>query len=121
MAADSAVANLAGSCDQVEAGVCPVSTFVNVMSDPRGTGKIGTPTGPSGPVAEGAIVRLLVGQAYGFIALRDGREVFFHRADLKDQTTFNVLQVGDVVAFELIDDRISGARAIHVVRSRSRA
>ena len=46
---------------------------------------------------------------------------FFHRADLKDPTIFNLLQVGDVVAFELIDDRISGARAIHVVRSGLRA
>jgi len=35
--------------------------------------------------------------------------------------TFNALQVGDVVSCELIDDRISGARAIHVVRSGSRA
>ena len=47
--------------------------------------------------------------------------MFFHRADLKDPATFNLLQVGDPVAFELIDDRISGARAIRVVRSKSRA
>ena len=86
------------------------------MSEHRGTAKIGPPIGPSGPVARGAIVRLLVGQMYGFIALKNGREVFFHRADLKDPTTFNVLQVGDVVRFELIDDRISGARAIRVAR-----
>ena len=91
------------------------------MSEHRGTGKIGRPTEPAGPASQGTVVRLLVGQAYGFIALRDGREVFFHRADLKDSTTFNRLQVGDVVAFELIDDRISGARAVHVVQSRSRA
>ncbi len=91
------------------------------MSEHRGTGKIGRPIGPAGPVSQGTVVRLLVGQAYGFIALRDGREVFFHRADLKDPTTFNVLQVGDAVSFELIDDRISGARATHLVRSGSRA
>ena len=89
------------------------------MSEHRGTVRAGPPTGLTGPVARGAIGRLLVGQMYGFIALRNGREVFFHRADLKDPTTFNVLQVGDVVRFELIDDRISGARAIRVVRLRS--
>ena len=91
------------------------------MTEHRSTGKIGRPTGPAGPASQGTVVRLLVGQSYGFIALRDGREVFFHRADLKDPATFNLLQVGDIVTFELIDDRISGARAIHVVRSRSKA
>jgi len=77
-------------------------------------GKIGQPKDPAGTSATGKITRLFVGQAYGYIRLRNGLQVFFHRADLKDVSTFNRLQVGDVVVFELIDDAVSGARAIHV-------
>jgi len=75
------------------------------------------PTTPSGAVREtGAILRLVFGQSHGFIRLRDRREVFFHRSDMRDDTTFNSLQIGDVVAFDLIPDTISGPRAIGVTR-----
>ena len=77
------------------------------------------PNEPVGVAATGRITRLFVGQLYGFIRVRNGREVFFHRSDLKDVSTFNTLQVGDVVTFELIDDRVSGARAVRVARSSS--
>ena len=33
-------------------------------------------------------------RAYGFIRVRNGRAIFFHRADLRDATTFNTQQVG---------------------------
>jgi cold shock CspA family protein len=65
-------------------------------------------------VATGRITRLFVGQVYGYIRVRNGREVFFHRADLRDVATFNKLRVGDVVTFSLIDDPVSGARAVGV-------
>jgi hypothetical protein len=48
--------------------------------------------------------------------LRDRREVFFHRADLHDDTPFNSLQIGELVVFELIVDAISGPRAVQVTR-----
>jgi cold shock CspA family protein len=60
---------------------------------------------------------MLVGQGHGQIRRRDGQTIFFHRADLKEGTSFNDLQVGDLVAFELLDDRVSGPRALRVCRS----
>jgi cold shock CspA family protein len=64
----------------------------------------------------GRIVSILVGQCHGFIRLPDAREVFFHRADLEEGTAFNDLEIGDAVAFELLDDTVSGARALRVTR-----
>lgn len=75
----------------------------------------GRPDGLAGPVATGRITRLFVGQVYGYIRVRNnGREVFFHRADLQDVASFNRLRVGDLVTFSLIDDPVSGARAVRV-------
>jgi len=73
----------------------------------------------AGARTRGTIIRIAVGQSYGFIRLRDRREVFFHRADLQDDTSFNSLQIGELVAFELIVDAISGPRAIQVTRHKS--
>lgn len=78
------------------------------------------PSNPGGIPSIGTIVRLLIGQSYGFIRVRKGRTIFFHRADLRDAATFNSLQVGDLVAFELIDDQLSGARATRVAPARRR-
>jgi cold shock CspA family protein len=80
-----------------------------------------TPTGPSRPrgvVCDGRIVKLFVGQAYGFIRLGDQRDVFFHRADVCDGLSINDFAVGDFVTFELLDDSVSGARALQVRRRR---
>ena len=82
------------------------------------TGRAKGPPIPTGGVsAKGTIIRLVIGQSHGFIRVRDGREVFFHRADMRDDTSFNTLQVGDRVVFELIADAVSGPRAIQVARS----
>jgi cold shock CspA family protein len=80
--------------------------------------RVGTPV-PERPGAKvlGHVTRLRVGQGFGFIRLRDGREIYFHRADVQ-QATFNSLRVGDAVRFELLDDRISGPRALQVDRQR---
>jgi len=85
---------------------------------PRQSGKLDRPNAPASTPSTGRIARLLVGQAYGFIRVRNGRAIFFHRADLRDASTFNTLQVGDLVAFELVDDQLSGARAIRVAPAR---
>ena len=71
---------------------------------------------PQRVLTSGQIARLLIGQAYGFIRLADGREVYFHRADMGEGRSFNSLRVGDSVTFELFDDRVSGARALQVRR-----
>jgi cold shock CspA family protein len=64
----------------------------------------------------GRIARLLVGQGHGFIRLRDDREIFFHRSDVREGTSFNDFAVNDPVTFELIEDDVSGARALRVTR-----
>ena len=73
-----------------------------------------------GKAATGRIVRLFVGQGHGFIRLADDREVFFHRADIREGTTIMDLGVGDAVTFELLEDTVSGARAVQVARRRRR-
>jgi cold shock CspA family protein len=67
-----------------------------------------------GIVGAGRIVKLMVGQSHGFIRLADGRDIFFHRADVNEGVGFNTLRVGDPVTFELLEDPVSGARATRV-------
>lgn len=75
------------------------------------------PAGARGAASRGRIIKLMIGQAYGFIRLTDHREVFFHRNDLEEGTAFNDLTVGDPVTFALVEDPISGARAQNVHRT----
>jgi cold shock CspA family protein len=86
----------------------------------RSTSLRSRPTAPHGTARTGRIVRILTGQCHGFIRLRDDRDVFFHRGDVEEGTEFNDLRVGQVVVFELIDDAVSGARALRVMRTRPR-
>jgi cold shock CspA family protein len=72
------------------------------------------PIEPRGTVATGRITKLAIGQGHGFIRLNSGREVFFHRADVHEGVSFNRLNVGDRVTFELFEDVVSGARAVRV-------
>src|SRR5438067_1316570 len=103
------------------AEVSPAAADSAVVPNPAGktvgvtSGKVGRPKEPVGTAAVGRIARLQIGQSYGFIRA-NAREVFFHRADLAEDTTFNTLQVGDVVTFNLIEDAVSGARAMRVIR-----
>jgi cold shock CspA family protein len=71
-----------------------------------------------GAASTGRIVKLLIGQSYGFIRLANGREIYFHRSDLEDATTFNDFAIGDAVSFELLEDAVSGARALRVKQHR---
>ncbi len=73
-----------------------------------------------GTVARGRITKLAVGQGHGFIRASNDREIFFHRADVQEGVSFNELQVGDQVTFELLEDAVSGARAIRVKQRRGR-
>ena len=76
------------------------------------------PAEQRGVVTHGRIVKLLVGQGHGFIRATNNREVFFHRSDVREGTSFNDFAVGDDVTFELLEDRISGARALRLERGR---
>lgn len=59
---------------------------------------------------------LVLGQGHGFIRLADRRSVFFHRSDLQEGTRFGDLTLGEILTFELLDDPISGPRALRVER-----
>jgi cold shock CspA family protein len=65
-------------------------------------------------------VTLFIGQGHGFIRLASGREIFFHRSDMREGTSFNALAVGEHVRFELLEDPVSGPRALCVELRRSR-
>ena len=65
-------------------------------------------------MSTGRIVTLFIGQGRGFIRLADDRDVFFHRSDVREGTSFNAFAVGDTVKFELLEDHVSGPRAAHV-------
>jgi len=62
----------------------------------------------------GRIVTLWTGQGHGVIRTDQYREIFFHRGDVDEGTQFNDLRIGDTVAFELLDDKVSGARALRL-------
>jgi cold shock CspA family protein len=76
------------------------------------------PSEPRTIRAVGQISKLLLGQGHGFIRLPNNREIFFHRADVREGTSFSDLSVGDWVVFELFEDHISGARALQVRRQK---
>ena len=64
----------------------------------------------------GRIVTLFIGQGHGFIRLASDRHVFFHRSDVREGTAFNDFAVGDIVRFDLLEDHVSGPRALQVAR-----
>ena len=70
-------------------------------------------------MAAGRISKLMFGQGHGYIRV-NGRDVYFHRADLHESVSFNDLAVDDAVTFELLDDAVSGARALQVKRKSQR-
>jgi hypothetical protein len=64
----------------------------------------------------GRIVKLFIGQGHGFIRRSNDSEIYFHRSDVLNGTSINDFTIGDVVAFERLDDIVSGARALRVRR-----
>ncbi|HEY1341504.1 MAG TPA: cold shock domain-containing protein [Bryobacteraceae bacterium] len=71
-----------------------------------------------GVASTGCIAGLRTGQGHGFIRIASGREIYLHRSDLDKDTSFNDFAVGQTVTFELLEDRVSGARALRVKRRR---
>jgi cold shock CspA family protein len=72
-----------------------------------------------GTPSSGRIVTLMLGHGQGFIRLTNRRQVFFHRSDLCEGTSFHDLAVGNRVRFELLEDAVSGPRALRVERIRA--
>ena len=73
-----------------------------------------------GVADSGHVVKLFVGQGHGVIRLANGREIYFHRADIEEGTSINDLSLNDAVTFERLDDVVSGARALRVARRSGR-
>ena len=93
--------------------------FHGVMSKRPPAARARVTAGPldlRGTPVVGRIAKLFVGQGHGYIRIANEREVFFHRADVKEGTSFNELRLGDAVTFELFEDAVSGARALRVAR-----
>ena len=65
----------------------------------------------AGMATKGRIKLLVRGQGSGIISAPRGN-VFFHKTDVDGK--FWDLSVGDSVVFELLEDSISGPRALHV-------
>jgi cold shock CspA family protein len=61
----------------------------------------------------GRVARILYGQGFGFIRIDERRDVFFHRKDVFGGM-FNELSVDDGVTLELIEDALTGPRAVRV-------
>jgi cold shock CspA family protein len=80
----------------------------------------GHPPERRGVPSSGRIATLFIGQGHGFIRLASGRDIFFHRSDVREGTSFNEFVVGDTVTFELLEDHVSGPRALKIERRRSR-
>ena len=78
------------------------------------------PPEPRGPSRSGRVVTLALGQGHGFIRLADRRSVFFHRSDLREGTRFSDLAIGAILTFELLEDPISGPRALRIELRRPR-
>ena len=98
------------------AGVAVLWHNILVSERPKATtrpGKPNQPQPPTGRPTSGKVIRIHAGQSHGFIRDENSREVFFHRSDTTFGT-FNKLLVGDKVAFDLIEDRVSGPRATAV-------
>ena len=108
------ITNLLYAPDACENNLMPASgknLFIRAEGPAR-------PAERRGTVSTGRIVKLLIGQNHGFIRLADSREIYFHRGDLEDGTSFNDFIIGDMVTFELLEDAVSGARALRVKQRR---
>jgi cold shock CspA family protein len=92
----------------------PEYVYGAARRDANASGEPRRPSDPRGRPATGHIAKILVGQGHGYIRLGDDREIYFHRGDSREGTAFNDLQIGDAVTFELLEDPVSGARALRV-------
>ena len=98
-----------------------IGAALNLAGKHVSKGKPAKPPDLRGLPCTGRIVALVLGQGHGFIRIRDGRKVFFHRSDVREGVSFGGLAVDQAVMFELFEDPISGPRALQVQRRRPRS
>ena len=73
------------------------------------------PHDPRGRTASGQVATITGGRGDGFIRETRGALLYFNRRDVTDGT-FNDLDIGDAVTFEVIEDEVSGHRAARVAK-----
>jgi CspA family cold shock protein len=71
-------------------------------------------------MAKGTIKNLVSDRGFGFIrpeeASPDGKDLFFHRSDVQGATTYDQLQVGQPVEYDLGQDERRGTTKATNVR-----
>jgi cold shock CspA family protein len=108
------VATTAEPGDGADYGKRRRKTGTRAPRSTRGGGRAkGEKIDQRGRPTTGRIARILYGQGFGFIRVDARRDVFFHRKDVFGGT-FNELAVDDRVALELIEDALTGPRAVRV-------
>jgi CspA family cold shock protein len=60
----------------------------------------------------GTVRRIMRQKGFGFISATDGREVFFHRSELKN-VDFDELREGDLLEFEVTKGK-KGPQAVEI-------
>ena len=81
----------------------------------RPRGKAPNPNEPRGRASTGAIATIAYGRADGYIRAHRGDLQYFNGRDVIDGG-FKDLNIGDRVTFEIIEDKVSGHRALQVAR-----
>jgi cold shock CspA family protein len=84
----------------------------------RRQAKAAQPQEVRGRPSTGRIATITRGRGDGFIRERSGERLYFNRRDVIGQG-FNDLDVGDAVTFEVIEDHVSGHRAIRVAKKKA--
>jgi CspA family cold shock protein len=67
-------------------------------------------------MATGTVKRLISDRGFGFIAGEDGKEYFFHRDAVEEPLTFERLEAGETVEFDVTSSP-KGPRAARVRRA----
>jgi hypothetical protein len=82
----------------------------------RGAPRASNPNPERGRPSTGRIAAITRGRGDGYIRAR-GERFYFALRDVLHQS-FNDLEVGDGVAFEAIEDNVSGHRAVRVEKQK---
>jgi cold shock CspA family protein len=72
---------------------------------------------PRGRASRGTIATITRGRGDGYIRETRGELLYFNRRDVVDGN-FNDLNIGDAVAVDVIEDRVSGHRAARVIKQK---
>jgi cold shock CspA family protein len=83
----------------------------------RPIGKAPNAHEPRGRPATGTVATITRGRGDGFVRESGGELLYFNRRDVVDGS-FNDLNISDSVAFEVIEDHVSGHRAARVAKQK---